>query len=252
MSKEDFTMRQSPLFSNIQTGEAYYDEVNCASYKGITVKTFILLGITALVGAMVAFYLPEILQNNFQAFFITLAIASVVGFISVMVGRFSESKAKYASVIYSVCEGLFLGTLTCLVNAYIPGAATIAVFSTLIIFGVMLTLFATGILRVGTKFRRFCFAFTLGAIAIILFMSIASLFIDYSSYLNLLIGIELFLLIYGAITLGLNFAEAQAVVERGASKDAEWSVSLGLMVSIIYIYVEILRLIYLVYRLKDR
>jgi uncharacterized YccA/Bax inhibitor family protein len=75
-------------------------------------------------------------------------------------------------------------------------------------------------------------------------MSIASLFVDYSRYIDMLIGIELFLLIYGAITLGLNFAEAQAVVDRGASKDAEWSVSLGLMVSLIYIYVEVLRLVY--------
>lgn len=245
-------MRQSPLFSNIQTGEAYYDEVNCASYKGITVKTFILLGISALVGAMVAFYFPEIVENNFSAFYVTLMISSIVGFISVIVGRASETKAKYASVIYAICEGLFLGTLTTIVNAYVEGAATIAIFSTLIIFAVMLTLFSTGILRVGTKFRRFCFSFTLGAIAIVLFMSISSLFIDYSQYLSLLIIIEAFLLIYGAITLGLNFAEAQAVVERGASKDAEWSVSLGLMVSVIYIYIEILRLLYLVYRLKDR
>ena len=244
-------MRQSPLFSNIQTGEAYYDEVERASYKGITVKTFILLGIAALVGAMVSFYLPQIVENNLSTFVVTLAISSIVGFIAVMVGRFSETKAKYASVIYSICEGLFLGTLTSIINLYVEGAATIAIFSTLIIFAVMLTLFSTGILRVGTKFRRFCFTFTLGAIAIVLFMSIASLFIDYSAYLGMLIGIELFLLIYGAITLGLNFAEAQAVVERGASKDAEWSVSLGLMVSVVYIYVEILRLVYYI-ALRDR
>lgn len=244
-------MRQSPLFSNIQTGEAYYDEVDRASYKGISIKTFILLGITALIGGVVSFYLPLILQNNVTSFLVTLSISSVVGFISVMVGRYSETKAKYASVIYAICEGLFLGTLTSLVNYYVEGAATIAIFSTLIIFAVMLTLFSTGILRVGSKFRRFCFAFTLGAIAIVLFMSISSLFINYEAYLDLVIGIEVVLLIYGAITLGLNFAEAQAVVERGASKEAEWSVSLGLMVSVIYIYVEVLRIIYYL-ALKDR
>ena len=245
-------MRQSPLFSNIHTGEAYYDEVNCASYKGIAIKTFILLAITTLVGAMVAFYLPEILVNNVTGFFAALLISSIVGFIAVIIGRRSERAAKYASVIYSASEGLFLGAITAIINAEFPGAATIAVFSTLIIFAVMLTLFSTGILRVGTKFRRFCFAFTLGAIAIVLFMSISSLFIDYEAYLGLLIVVELFLLIYGSITLGLNFAEAQSIVERGASKDAEWSVSLGLMVSIVYIYVEILRLIYILYRFYDR
>ena len=244
-------MKQSPLFSNIQTGEAYYDEVERATYKGITIKTFILLAITTIVAAMVVLNLPAILNNNPTMFTVTLVIASIVGFISVMVGRISERNAKYASVIYSACEGLFLGTLTLMVELVAPGAATIAVFSTLIIFAVMLTLFSTGILRVGTKFRRFCFTFTLGAIALTLFMSIASLFINFNAYLNILIGLEVGLLIYGAITLGLNFAEAQSVVERGASKDAEWSVSLGLMVSIIYIYVEILRLIYYLVLLRD-
>ena len=245
-------MKQSPLFSNIQTGEAYYDEVDCASYKGITIKTFILLAITTFVGAMVAYYLPDILKNNMEAFYITLVISSIVGFISVIIGRVSEKNAKYASAVYAICEGLFLGTLTTIINTYVPNAAVIAVFSTLIIFAVMLTLFSTGILRVGSKFRRFCFAFTLGAIAIVLFMSIAYLFIDFTAYLGLLVGIEALLLIYGAITLGINFAEAQAVVECGASKDAEWSVSLGLIVSILYIYIQLLRIVYYVYRFLDR
>ena len=134
-------MKQSPLFSNIQTGEAYYDEVERATYKGITIKTFILLAITTIVAAMVVLNLPAILNNNPTMFTVTLVIASIVGFISVMVGRISERNAKYASVIYSACEGLFLGTLTLMVELVAPGAATISVFSTLIIFDVMLTLF---------------------------------------------------------------------------------------------------------------
>ena len=77
-------------------------------------------------------------------------------------------------------------------------------------------------------------------------MSLFWLFItDYSTYLGVMIGVEVFLLIYGIVTLSLNFAEANAVVQRGASKGAEWSVSLGLMISIVYIYVEVLRLIML-------
>ena len=132
MDKGGYYMKQSPLFSNIRTGEAFYDEVNCAAYKGIAIKTFILLAITTLVGAMVAYYLPEILVNNITGFYTTLLISSIVGFIAVIVGRRSERAAKYASVIYSVCEGLFLGSITAIINAEYPGTATIAVFSTLI------------------------------------------------------------------------------------------------------------------------
>ena len=53
-------MRTSPLFSNIQTGEAYYDAEK-ATYKGITIKTFILLAITVIMSAAVFFYLPKII-----------------------------------------------------------------------------------------------------------------------------------------------------------------------------------------------
>ncbi|MDE7263290.1 MAG: Bax inhibitor-1/YccA family protein [Anaeroplasmataceae bacterium] len=245
-------MKQSPLFSSIQTGEAVYDDVDRATYKGITVKTTILLLITILIAAVVAFALPTILTNNPMVFYVTLIVSSIVGFISVMVGRMSERKAKYASVIYSICEGLFLGTLSAIVEAYVPGVVTTAIFSTVVLFAIMLILFATGIMRVGSKFRSICFGLTLGAIAIIPLMFIFSMFIpDYGTYLGIMIGVEVFLLFYGVITLALNFAEANTVVSMGASKDAEWSVSLGLLVSIVYIYVEVVRLLVLIAARSD-
>ncbi|MDE6047869.1 MAG: Bax inhibitor-1/YccA family protein, partial [Anaeroplasmataceae bacterium] len=138
-------MKQSPLFSNIQTGEAVYDDVDRATYKGITVKTVILLLISVLIAAVIAFALPTILTNNPMTFYVTLVVSSIVGFIAVIVGRMSERKAKYASVIYAICEGLFLGSLSAIVEAYVPGVVATAVFSTIVLFAVMLTLFATGV-----------------------------------------------------------------------------------------------------------
>ena len=244
-------MKQSPLFSNIQTGEAVYDDVDRATYKGITIKTVILLLISVLIAAVIAFALPTILTNNPTTFYVTLIVSSIVGFISVIVGRTSERKAKYASVIYAICEGLFLGSISAIVEAYVPGVVATAVFSTIVLFAVMLTLFATGVIRVGSKFRSICFGLTLGAIAIILMVSLFSLFIDYQTYFGIMIGVEVFLVFYGVITLSLNFAEANSVVSMGASKDAEWSVALGLLVSIIYIYIEILRLLALIAARSD-
>lgn len=246
-------MNQNPMFSNIETGEAVYDNVDRATYKGITVKTSILLLITVLIAAVVAFALPDILTNNYEAFYTLLAISSIVGFISVIVGRMSERKAKYASVIYAICEGLFLGSLSAILEAVIPGIVTTAVFSTIALFAIMLILFATGVMRVGSKMRSICFGLTLGAIVIIPLMFILNIVIgNYTTYLGIMIGVEVFLLFYGVITLSMNFQEANAVVSMGASKDAEWSVSLGLLVSIVYIYVEVLRLIALVAARNDR
>ena len=245
-------MKQSPLFSNIQTGEAVYDDVDRATYKGITVKTCILLLISVIIAALVAFALPTILVNNATTFMVTLVVSSIVGFVAVLIGRNSERKAKYASVVYAICEGLFLGSLSAIVEAYVPGVVTTAVFSTIVLFVVMLTLFATGVIRVGSKLRSICFGLTLGALAIILMVSLFSLFINYENYLGVMIGVEVFLVFYGVITLSLNFAEANAVVSMGASKNAEWSVALGLLVSIIYIYVEIVRLLFYIAARSDR
>ncbi len=245
-------LRKSPLFSNIQTGEVVYDDVDRATYKGITVKTSILLLITIIVAAFVAFALPKILDNNATVFYVSLVISSIVGFIAVIVGRMSETKAKYASVIYAICEGLFLGSISAIVEDFVPGAVVTAVFSTIILFSVMLTLFATGIIRTGSKMRTVCFALTLGALGIMLMMGLFSMFIpDYKTYLGIMIGVEVFLLVYGVITLSLNFSEANAVVSMGASKGAEWSVALGLLVSIVYIYVEVLRLVALIAARSD-
>ena len=241
-------MKNNPIFSNIQTGEAYYDTVeDRASYKGVCIKTFIFLGITVLVAALVAFYLPTIITTgNFIPFYMMLAVASVVGFISVMIGRFKESAAKYAGVIYSICEGMFVGCLSALCAAVVDKSVIIAAFSTLVIFLVILTLYSTGILRVGSTFRRICMAMGFGAIALVLLTSIASIWVRGEAYFTMMIAVEAFLLIYGSITLCLNFNEADAVVKSGASKEAEWCVALGLIVSLIYIYVEILRLIILI------
>ena len=239
-------MKNNPVFSNIETNNAYYDEVERATYKGISIKTFVLLGIAILVAAMVAFYLPTILVNNPEAFYGMLIGSSIIGFISVMVGRMSAR----ASAIYAMCEGIFLGSLTWVVESVYPGVAGVAVFSALAIFAVMLTLFATGILRVGSKMRRFCFALTLGAMAILLITSITYMFGGVQN-IGVLILIEAFLLFYGVITLSLNFDEARFVVNSGASKDAEWTVALGLMVSLVYIYIEIVRLLVLIAASRD-
>lgn len=243
-------MRPGPLFSTIKTGEAYYD-VERASYKGIAIKTFILLAIAAIVALVTAIYLPQILENNPMKLYVALFISMIIGTISVFVGRTSYRAAKYASVIYVVCEGLFLGVLSAIVEEYAPGVATIAIFSTLIIYTIMSILFFSGILRVGTKFRRFVFAFAMCAISLVLFISLFTLFAGPIQNMGLLLIIEGVLLLYGVFTLMLNFDEAKHVVSYGTDKKAEWSVALGMSVSLIYIYIQLLRILMIVVGNRD-
>ncbi len=243
---------QNPVFSKIEVGTTHYQDVDAASYKGITIKTALLLGVTVLVGIITAYLLPTILANNPAGLYVALVVSSIVGFIAILVGRLSSRASKYAGVIYSACQGLFLGTLTAIAEAYFEGIGSLAIFSTLIIFGTMLVLYAVGVLRKGNFFRKMAYGMTFGAMILLIFTSIFGLFMpSIYSNLPLMIGLEAFFLIYGVVTLIFNFDEATYVVESGCTKDAEWNVSLGLTVSILYIYVEILRLLILIFMNND-
>ncbi len=242
---------QNPIFSTIQTGATHFEDVDAASYKGIVVKTSILLAITAIVAIVVAITLPAI--NNVNGLALALTFSCIAAFIAGMVGRISERAAKYCGVIYAACQGLLVGSISALFEFFFPGIGTMAAFSTVLIFGVMLLLYATGVFKQGSFFRKLAYALSIGALVLVIFGSLFSLFFDFSSInIGVLIAIEAFLLIYGAVTLIFNFDEANFVVQAGCSKNAEWSVSLGLIVSLIYIYIQVLYLLFMIFANSDR
>jgi len=177
-------MRQSPLFNKINTGQAYYDEANHATIGGVALKTSILLGITIAIAVVTALFMPRIVQNEQSlAIFIGVLIASsIIGFISVLVGRLSERASKYAGVIYSLCEGLALGAVTCIVEQYFRGIGFIAVAATLVIFGAMLLLYSVGILRSGTMLRKVLVAVAFAGLALALITTIIILILNLIKY----------------------------------------------------------------------
>lgn len=240
-------MKSSPLFNNIETGYVAADQ---ATYKGVAAKTGFYLLIVILIGALTAYMLPGI--TNMNGFYILLMVSSIVGFISVIIGRTKPSAAKICGVIYSLCEGLFVGTFTCIAESMFPGIGYLAVGSTLIIFLVMLGLYSFRIIKVTNKMRSFVMAFGIGLILVLIFTSIVGVFVpQIFQNFALFIGIEVVLLAYGAFVLLMNFSEVNAIVSSGCEKSYEWSVSLGLIVSIIYIYIEVLRLLMMILSRQD-
>ncbi len=247
-------MRQTPLFNKIDTGTAYFDEAEHATIKGVAIKTSILLALTITIAVITAVFMPRIItdERSLAVFIGVLVAAAIIGFISVLVGRLSERASKYAGVIYSVCEGLALGAATCIAELYFRGVGFIAAATTLVIFAAMLLLYSTGILRSGSIVRKALIAIAFAGLALALTTTIIILILNMTgtkfdmSILPILIAIEAFFLLYGVITLIFNFDEAVGVVQAGASKNAEWCVALGLQVSLIYIYIEVLRLLILI------
>lgn len=264
-------MKPSPLYKNITTGQVILDKSEAASYKGVALKTAVFLAMN-LVGALLAYFLLPMLVNKANAtgdayplssFLIAVVISSIVAFIFGLIGRFSSRTTPVTGTIYSVAIGFTIGALTSIVDHYmIRFAGVICILGTFVIYGVMLLLFATGVVKPSNKLR----AVVLGLLISGLLLALATLIFGlvmrgstgynsewgYSTYLWMCIGVEVFFLLYGVITLTYNFCEAQAVVAGGSPKKEEWNVALGMEISLVYIYMELLRLLILIAQLADR
>ena len=236
-------MRTSnPVFASIERSSTYTD-TSAASYAGITLKTFILFGVAILSGYASLMYVPA------ESYMTLIFISFIVGLIAVFVGSFSVQLAMPAAFVYALAEGVILGLITMVAEAFAPGAAVAAIVATVAIFFVMLFLYSSRIIRVTTRFRKIMYTILFGILFFFIIGGLLQLFTGYSfmmtngSFNGIALAITGFMIIYGAFLLTLDFDRAEAIVSGGADKKYEWIISIGLMVTIIWLYIEILRLI---------
>ncbi|TDN96230.1 Bax inhibitor-1/YccA family protein [Sunxiuqinia elliptica] len=169
------------------------------------------------------------------------------GFIVAMVTVFSPRYSNITAPIYAVLEGLFLGGISAFFEAQYPGLVMRAVALTFGVFFIMLFMFRSGKIRATGKFRMAVLAAT-GGIALVYFISfIAGLFGASFGFLhgNSLISIGFSLVVVGiaALNLILDFDFIQRGADSRAPKIMEWYGAFGLMVTLVWLYIEILRLL---------
>lgn len=172
---------------------------------------------------------------------------AIGGFILAMVTIFKQSWSPYTAPLYALVEGLFLGAISAFFNAMYPGIVMQAVGLTFSIFLVLLLLYKTGMVQATPKFKRGIIIATGGVFVFYLLNMIFSFFGGGISLGNLgLIGIGIQLVIVGiaALNLILDFDFIEKASETGsAPKYMEWYASFGLMVTLVWLYVELLRLL---------
>ena len=242
-------MRSSnPVFANIERS-ATYVSAESASYRGITLKTFILLGIAVLTGFYAVTSLPV------ETFMGLLIGSIIIALIAVLIASFVPSLAMPMSILYAAAEGILLAMITMIANTHVPGAPYAAIIATTAIFFVMLFLYSSRIIRVTTRFKKIMYAILFGILFFFIGFGILSIFVDmnvvFGNSYGLAIGISIFLIIYGALMLTLDFDRAEVIVSSGADKKYEWMVALGLMVTNVCLYIEILRLIMIIASRRD-
>jgi uncharacterized YccA/Bax inhibitor family protein len=172
--------------------------------------------------------------------------AVLLGFVLALVVSFRSTLARFLAPVYAVIEGAFLGAISRAYETAYEGLVLQAVGATFGVFVVMLLLHTTRVLRVTTRMRRVVVGMTFGVMLFYLASLVASLFGAGLGYLTspspLGIGLSLFVAGLAAVNLSLDFDLSERGEAQGFPKHMEWYAAFGLLVTIVWLYLEILRL----------
>jgi len=224
----------NPVFRRVER-ETYIND-QPVTYSNVAYKSVFLI---ALV------FLSAYFTYSYGDQFITLGVllgAVIVGFISVIIGSRSVSYSPVFSIIYALCEGVVLAVVSTLYASLYEGIVPTALTTTVIVFFIMLLLYSTRVIKVT---QRFASIMVVMLISVIL-MSLLSFVLPFSGsfyYIIVIISAGL-----SAFFLLLHFAQIESLVESGTDSKYGWILALGLLVTLVWVYIEMLRLLAIVSR----
>lgn len=203
---------------------------------GVAIKMLGLFGLL-LAGAFVAWNVDAVKAVAYPAIFVALGLALWI--------TFSKKVRPGAVMAYAVVEGVFLGTISWIFEATYPGIVMNAVVGTLATAGAMFTAYSMGWVRVTGRFAKVMTFAIIGYAVFGLVNLIVSLVSGnggiYSSefgWIAGLIGVGL-----AAFTLNLDFEDIKQGAAQGLPREFEWRASFGLLVTLVWLYLEVLRLL---------
>ena len=232
--------------------ERNYSEVTddtVMTLKGTANKSFLLLLLVVLGAAYTwSLFFSNTDPAAIPSSLITYMIIGVFGgFIVSLVIIFRPQTAPWAAPIYAVLEGLALGAISAVMEFKFPGLVMQAAGLTFLTLFAMLFLYRTGIIKVTNKFRMGVFAATGGIMLLYLIGFILSLFGVQVAFLHgngmLSIGISVLVCGIAALNLELDFDMIYQGAENRMPKFMEWYSAFALMVTLVWLYLEILRLL---------
>ncbi len=219
----------------------------------VVTKTGITLGVLSVVAAVSYFIVGG---NPGLAMPFTL-VGALGGLALVLVATFGRKQDNPAIVLsYAALEGLFLGAISwvfgnvVVANGNAGALITQAVLGTLGVFFGMLVVYKTGAIRVTPKFTRFLVASMVGVLVLMLGNFVLAMFgVGGGEGMGLRSGGPL-AIIFSLVCIGiaafsflLDFDAADQMIRAGAPEKAAWGVALGLTVTLVWLYLEILRLL---------
>jgi uncharacterized YccA/Bax inhibitor family protein len=208
------------------------DDVVTKTGLSFLVTVVAAAGIWALPGTEGwGFALPALLINLFFGLFIAWKMVA----------------HPAATLTYAAIEGVFLGAVSEAFDLRWPGIVIQAVIGTLGVFAGMLVVYKTGAIRVTPKFTRWIVGALIGVLVLSLVNLLAYLFIPGGLGLReggpIAIIFSLVVIGIGALSLLLDFDMADEAIRRGAPAKFAWYIAFGLLVTVVWLYLEILRLL---------
>ena len=228
----------APSAGPAQTGRMTYDDV--------IMKTLACLAVVLIGAAIPMLVLPGAAAP-------LMIVGALGGFVLGLVNSFKREPAPALILAYAALEGLFLGGLTLVLDNMFPGIGLQAVLGTLSVFAVTLVLFKSGKVRATPKAMRFFMiamigyaVFSLVNVGLMIFgavddpwgvrgMEIAGI------PLGIIIG--LFAVGLAAFSLIMDFTSIEQGVQAGAPVRYSWTAAFGLTVTLVWLYVEIIRIL---------
>ncbi len=178
-----------------------------------------------------------------------IAIGGIGGFIVALVTIFKKEWSPITVPLYAVLEGLMLGGISYMYGQMYEGIVFNAIMLTVSILICLLLAYRSGIIKATENFKLGIFAATGGIFLVYLVSFIASFFGAGFSFLDptnsslFSIGVSLFVVVIASLNLVLDFDFIEEGAERGAPKYMEWYGAFGLLVTLVWLYLEILRLL---------
>ena len=230
-----FGVSSNPAFSQFQKINASAIEGKM-TLDGAVNKTAILLSL-CFTGAFFGWNAPGLIMP-----------AAIIGFILALITIFrSPAKAKVTAIPYAFVEGLMLGGFTGLAESMYPGIAINAVGLTFLIVAAMLFFYKSGIIKPTENFRLMIWSGIVGVFSLYLINFIMMFFGNSIGFIhsNGTFGILFSLFVVGlaSMTLVLDFDFIEEAADKGLPKYMEWYSAFSLMVTLIWLYMEVLRLL---------
>ncbi|TWH46489.1 Bax inhibitor-1/YccA family protein [Sporomusa sp. KB1] len=227
----------NPVISKVRALHTYSGET--ATYAGVATKSLALVGIvtaSALITWAMGYATP-----------VTAIVTSIMGFIAALAITFRPAWAGFLSPLYAILEGMFLAAVSAMFAKMYNG---IVVNAVMITFGIAISsalIYAKGYVKVNEGFMRAVYMATLGIAITYLLEFVLSFFGIRIPQIHQggVVGIIFSLVVIGVATLNLfiDYENISQSVRQGLPAEYEWFCAFGLLVTLIWLYIEVLNLL---------